>query len=219
MERNRLKNYGSILIETRLNENIPQIIVNHLKFLPKEFGFLGFCSEQNKHLFNGYDFKICQIGSIFDYNKLLCTREFWDQIPFDKVLIFQCDSGILRSGIEEFYEYDYVGAPWSRNQLKEEWKINFGGNGGFSWRNVLAMRELAVGNPGMSWPDPEDVVFCQWLKDSNYRIAPFEICSKFSAENIFKLGTFGWHRIHEYLSKQECDLILNQYMGLPAIEE
>jgi hypothetical protein len=34
-------------------------------------------------------------------------------IEFGRVLIFQMDTMIYKSGIEQFYEYDYIGAPWN----------------------------------------------------------------------------------------------------------
>ena len=66
--------------------------------------------------------------SIKEYNKLLTSVWFYEQLLSKKFLLFQTDSCLLKDGIEDFLEFDYIGAPWPhlRNQI---------GNGGFSLRD------------------------------------------------------------------------------------
>ena len=54
------------------------------------------------------------------------------------MLIFQTDSLICRDGIDEFDQYDYIGAPWRTDDLwcvGKPWLTGVGGNGGFSLRS------------------------------------------------------------------------------------
>ena len=82
-----------------------------------DWGLSVFLSEENKHLitrdmFPGRDVEIIILPfdkfSVDGYNKLLTSSQFWDCLEYDKVLIFQTDSRILRSGIEEFLHFDYM---------------------------------------------------------------------------------------------------------------
>ena len=49
-----------------------------------------------------------------EHSRYMETPEFWEKVKGKKVLIFQADSMIIRHGIDEFLEYDYVGAPWRK---------------------------------------------------------------------------------------------------------
>jgi hypothetical protein len=181
--------FGAVIVETRNIENIDKIIKNHTKFLSNEWEVI--------HIKN------IQINDIRDYNNLLTSKSFWLNIPYDNILIFQSDSMLLRNGIEEFLEYDYVGAPWKFQ--------NHGGNGGLSLRNKNAMIDILNKYPYNGYQN-EDVYFSNVLNVMNkYKLAPREVCMKFSCETIFQLGTLGEHAIDKYLTEEECKLIRNQY--------
>jgi hypothetical protein len=142
------------------------------------------------------------VNSISDYNRLLTSFEFWEKIDEENILIIQHDSALLRSGIEEFYKWDYVGAPWTFQE--------HGGNGGLSFRKRSAMLrclEIVAPFPELN----EDVYFSNALKFLKMNLAPREICSKFSCETIFKLGTLGYHAIDKYLTTEQINQINNQY--------
>lgn len=139
-----------------------------------------------------------------EYNELLTSEAFWYGLRnYEKVLIFQTDSMLLKKGIEEFLEWDYVGAPW-------EWQEH-GGNGGLSIRNPLTMRAVLVAR---KWNgDNEDTFFSNTLDTYPYlgKMAPRKVCEKFSCETIFKLGTLGIHAIDKYMTKEEVNQIKTQY--------
>lgn len=118
------------LVENRFNCN--EIMSRHTKFLP-----------DNIHCGFSVDCK-----SVEEYNKLLTSRFFWDQFYTENILIIQHDSALLRTGIEEFYKWDYVGAPWTFQQ--------HGGNGGLSFRKKSAMIECIEKIP-YNGIDNEDV--------------------------------------------------------------
>jgi hypothetical protein len=181
---------AAVIVENRSIINVPEVIDRHRKFMPEGVHIYGI---QNN-----------QIKTANDYNQLLTSESFWnDYKAYDRVLIFQHDSGLLRHGIGEFLDFDYYGAPWKFAPYR--------GNGGLSIRNPKAMIDTIRKTPyqGMSVHGNEDVYFCNHLVG---RLAPLEICSQFSVESIYKLGTFGYHAISAHLTKQQCDSILNQYI-------
>lgn len=182
-----MKKYGAVIVENRHSVDVSDIIKRHKKFLPKSWDVL--------HI------KDVVINSQDDYSRLLGSVYFWELVPFDKVLIFQADSGLLRNGIEEFLRWDYIGAPWNFQ--------DHGGNGGLSLRSKNAMLETIKKLPyDVSVHGNEDVYFSNHLEG---KLAPRSECEKFSVESIFKLGTLGYHQIETFHSKKDVETIKTQY--------
>jgi hypothetical protein len=179
----------AVIIETRKNYPLDFIIQEHMKHLP------------NWELDVITDIPI---KSLTQYNQLLTTPSFWEKYQdYERVLIFQTDSMILRDGIDEFLEWDYVGAPWKFQDK--------GGNGGFSLRNpkkCLSLIQKREWNISYGY---EDVFYSNHLHEVGGLVAPRNVCSKFSCETIFQLGTFGIHAIESWLTPQQVQQIKTQY--------
>jgi hypothetical protein len=134
--------YAAVIVETREFAGFGNIVRSHLKYLPTDWKLEVYCSQQNHqfvmHELMGLEYRIVDSNVVItntnDYNKLLLSTTFWQPLSqYEKVLVFQSDSEILRTGIEEFLQWDYVGAPWPFDQR--------GGNGGLSIRNPKVMME------------------------------------------------------------------------------
>jgi hypothetical protein len=112
-----------------------------------------------------------------EYNDMLKSPQFWHKTKGKKVLIFQSDSIMLRSGIDEFLEFDYIGAPW----IKPKENSNVG-NGGFSLRNKELMIEITskFENEEILM---EDIYFAKYL--DKQKIANIKTAKKFCVEDIF----------------------------------
>lgn len=159
---------------------------------------------------------------ILHYCIFMTSVELWKELSiYDRVLTFQTDTGILRKGIEEFYKWDYVGAP-CYNYLGEATIMN----GGLSLRNPRIMEFICryygwdsdlpemveLGRVSTASFFAEDIFFCTRLV--KYRIGNYpdlEDSKKFSVESKFELGTFGYHKIDAYLSSDQIMQIRNQY--------
>ena len=137
----------------------------------------------------------------------MTSTDFWQIFEeYERVLIFQSDTEPLKPIDEEFLKWDYVGAPWDFQ--------HHGGNGGFSLRNPSVMLEIIEKYHwrGSGIDGYEDVYFCNTMHRHKIgKLAPREVCSLFSVEKIYKLGTIGYHAIDKYLTKQQCHEIKNQY--------
>jgi len=181
-----MSEHCALIIENRFD--VSKIIESHAKFIPTNWEII--------HL-------RLDIKSMFDYNKALTDPDLWNNFRHKKVLIFQHDSMLLRTGIEEFIEWDYVGAPWKFQE--------HGGNGGLSWRSRDAMNWCINQKPWDPSLGNEDVYFSNLLKDSPFKLAPREVCEKFSCESIYKEGTLGYHAIEKYLTPEEVIKIKTQY--------
>lgn len=179
---------GAVIVETRQIPNLEEIIDNHVKFLPKNWGLMVI--------------KDVVVHSLSDYNRLMTSKAFWDNLPYDKILVFQSDSMLLRTGIEEFLEYDFIGAPL--------YHIDFPAmNGGLSLRSKKAMLEVIekIQYTGGN----EDVFFCNGIKELKGKLPTKEVAQKFSVETIFGYGSLGVHALEKWHTPEQCELILNQY--------
>lgn len=194
---------AAVIVDTR-TVSLYQVITEHLYYLPKYTKLYVFSSERNRHLQEmlNCEFINVDVNSIQDYNNLLMGKEFWNKIHEENILIFQEDSRLLREGIEEFFEYDYIGAAWNFPP--------YVGNGGLSLRKKTAMlKVLDTINvvPNMN----EDIYFSNGCRSLGLRLPPKDVAQRFSVETIFGLGSLGFHAIDKWLSPEQCKQIRKQY--------
>ena len=186
---------AAVIVENRFDP--AGIIAAHKRFLPSDWKVI--------HI-NEPCIKNSQ-----DYTNLLTSLPFWENLAeFERVLIFQHDSGLLRTGIEAFLPWDYVGAPW-RDFLP------YGGNGGLSIRSVQAMIKVIQEIPYSSEMGAEDVYFCRGIMELGLNMAPAEVCSEFSCEQVYRLGTLGYHDIDECLAPWQSANVRSQ--AFKTVEE
>lgn len=162
-----------------------------------------------------------RMKSLFNMCMVMTKSEFWrEYFDYERVLIFQRDTGLLREGIEEFFEWDYVGAP-CYNFVKDQ-TIQ---NGGLSLRNPRTMEYvcrmygwnvdiqdmMVVGQYSSASFFAEDIFFClRMIKHNAGRLAPLEESKKFSCEMKYELGTLGYHNLKPYMTEEEVKTILDQ---------
>jgi hypothetical protein len=194
---------AAVIVDTR-RLSLYQVITEHLFYLPKYTKLYIFSSEDNRHLQEmlNCEFHVVEVNDIRGYNKLLKSKNFWNKIKEENVLIFQEDSRLLREGIEDFYEYDYIGATWDF--------YPFVGNGGLSFRHKSAMlKVLEICNPENDIN--EDVYFAWGCNVLKLNLAPVNVANKFSCETQFHLGTLGYHAVEKYLPLEQVNEIKKQY--------
>lgn len=183
----------AVLIDTRMNlVQAKDCAMKHFIHLPETFDFL-------------FDNRV-RVKSLEDYNAMMTSPSFWHRLRlYNKVLIIQNDSEMFRPGIEEFYDCDYIGAPWKFQE--------HGGNGGFSLRSVEACTKTIEKFPyqGSRVHGYEDVYFSNHIEKAGFKLATREQCSKFSCETIYAEGTLGAHAIDKYFTKEQCQKLRNQY--------
>jgi len=139
--------------------------------------------------------------TIKDYNLLLTSVKFWEDMPFENVLIFQTDTVLLDDNLDEFLEYDYVGAPWNKS---------------FSWLGGSTTH--VVGNGGLSLRRRSGMIrainecLYNGLNEDNYfsircrnvlNFAPVELAMQFSVETVFHSNPKGYHKCWNYITHEE----------------
>ena len=222
--------YETVFIEFRNLSHIEYLVRNMIMKLPN-WSHTVVCGNLNYNLIQEIQFTIGDNLKIVhldidnltpsSYSDLLYTEEFWNNFIGDKLLIHQEDSIIFHHDIEPFLEYDFIGAPWPKEQDTNK---NLVGNGGFSLRTKSKMLEcikkIKVENVkiGKSTKDymintnsttlPEDVFFTTAMIDFKIgKVAKWDVAKEFSQETIVSKRPLGGHNFWESSSRP----ILNVY--------
>lgn len=159
-----------------------------------EFDDVVFFNDKDQLINPGRTIKIPKINSTQDYSRFL-FRDLYKYIRTKYIMICQYDGFIIntKSWDNEFYKYDYIGAPWNHHKGQV-------GNGGFSFRTVKLHK--IISDPSFDRYHPEDAMICQKyrnLLENKYQMkfAPKQIAEKFSLETnpnqMAQCKPFGFH--------------------------
>jgi len=204
------------LIEYRILPHIEVLLRNTILNLGYDWSYTIICGKENysfmEKMANDIHKNIKVINTKHDfmnqniYNNFLLTTSFWNLFTGEKILIYQGDSFIFKSNIEEFLHWDYIGSPFSFDCVKP---INVG-NGALSLRSKSKMLEVLNRFPidkidkAIFLPNtieykleqefdyiPEDIYFSQILQ--TYKIgtvADYNTANQFSSETVYTEDCF-----------------------------
>jgi len=132
--------------------------------------------------------KVEPIGSLDEYSNF-CLRELHRHVDTEYCLVFQDDGFVINPELwkSEFFDYDYIGAPWPPFEpWPEPGKFDRRvGNGGFSLRSkrLLEFTKEFVADRN------EDIIIASTRRNeidaAGLKIAPLEIALDFSIETSF----------------------------------
>ena len=106
-------------------------------------------------------------------------------------MIFKCNSHLLNN----YLEYDYVGAPWPIDDRETEKLCGYIGNGGFSLRKKSKMLEIIEKKDYfLDTTINEDVYFNIPCDNIHMKRPSHEEATMFSVEGIFREGAFACHK-------------------------
>jgi hypothetical protein len=212
----------AVIIEPR-EKNLINIINHYMNKLPNYTHFQIYYGNKNSCLIKNYyhneiilnKISIWDMGvdnlTIQGYNRILLSKEFWETIQGEKVLIFQTDSipcSKSKYKITDFIEYDFIGAPLS-NLVNILLNIYFMGkgyivnhmkfyNGGLSMRSKSIMLKIIEKYP---WDKltAEDVWFCAFVEKVGGKLPEKKVGRNFSFESE-ELDNIPWglHKPRKY---------------------
>jgi len=219
--------YTAIIVEPREHKALSFVLNNFLENLSDDWNIIIMHGNNNLDYINNIiktdlsqytnrikliDLKVDNL-TIPEYNKLFYSKEFYDNIPTETFLVFQTDTMICENNkdlINNFLEYDYVGAPWKHAPLE-----NVVGNGGLSLRKKSIMVEkIKICNPETG---NEDVFFSSTC--NNPKKPSANDASLFSNETIYSNNSFGVHKPWAYFSNEEITNKCNNCNGLNTLIE
>jgi hypothetical protein len=194
----------AVFIEFRELPNVEFIIRNAILMLGPSWSYTIICGNINYNYMITICNNICKnlkvikttynSVTIDEYSDFLKTSDFWNLLIGEKILIYQEDSFIFDKNIDEFMEYDYVGAPWINIALS-----NRVGNGGLSLRTRQIMldiiTEVSKQKDFIEEVISEDVFFSKHMQRLGIgRLPDEETATRFSSETICNKDSFGGHQ-------------------------
>uniref|UniRef100_A0A6C0BUZ3 DUF5672 domain-containing protein n=1 Tax=viral metagenome TaxID=1070528 RepID=A0A6C0BUZ3_9ZZZZ len=214
------------LIEYRLMEEIEYVINAALRvYNPQEIGFAivhgtnnekyiqeKFGSWKNIKLINTKHQNLDRGG----YSALLKQPQFYENFSnWSHMLVYQTDALLIRRIDDVYFDFDYIGAPWTS---KNQWTKFNAGNGGFSLRNVkncIKACEPQRGKPhSQIHRGNEDGYFCDqdWF---NYPPINSDLHKNFAMEKVKYKNPIGVHQIYHNwnLTNQEYDDFISYSRG------
>jgi hypothetical protein len=211
------KQYEAVLIEYRCFPHLEFLIRNSIIKLGSEWSHTIICGNINYE----YMVNLCKLISSnikviktnYDnlnqstYSIFLASLDFWNLFTGNKILIYQEDSCIFKSNINDFIKWDYIGAPWPKNQNDN---INGVGNGGFSLRtkqcmidviNKISIEDTLYNESTRNYMKntnmvigPEDVYFSLNMIVHNIgKVADWDSAYIFSTESFNNIDSLGGH--------------------------
>jgi Protein of unknown function (DUF5672) len=235
--------YTSIIVEPRKHNALEFVLNNICDCLSDEWNVILFHGTNNTEfasqivtrLNDVYQNRISMVNLGVDnltrdeYSRLLSTKSIiYDSIENETFLVFQTDSMIFKKNavfINDFLEYDYVGAPWAATNYEITKNCNFIGNGGFSLRKKSKMLEIIDKVPYNG--ENEDLYFSRNYNDIPVNKPNYEKATMFCVDEVFVEPAFACHqpwfkphyRLAEYhVFKEkypECEILQNlQYSDI-----
>ena len=227
--------YEAVFIDFRELPNMEFILRNSILKLGKNWSFTIICGNNNyNYMLNiknniSKNIKIIKINydnlSNSDYSTLLMSKEFWNLLCGEKILIFQEDSLIFHSNISPFLNYDFIGAPFLKNSNDTP---NGVGNGGISLRtkckmldviNTCRIEETVINSSTKNYMDifnlkviPEDIYFSKNMQEKSIGdVADWNTASNFSSEQVFNPDSFAGHKF--WISNENWQYFLKKIFG------
>ena len=216
--------YSVVVIEPRKHPHLEYSIRNALHFLGPAWGLELYVGNRNESFVrdltgNWGDVRISRLGvddlNTRSYNQLKKSRDFWESVAAEHVLWLEPDCVLCRKGIEDYLEFDYIGAPWPKNlALSPNCRV---GNGGLSLRRKSAMLEIAgAANPDAGLFLAEDMFFCVNMtlcnlqQPNTFRLPTLEQASEFAVEGVFNPRPLGLHKVWKYLRPDQVVQLVSQ---------
>jgi hypothetical protein len=161
------------------------------------------------------------LKEVLNYCMFMTQSQFWRTfLEYEKILTFQLDTLIFKDNIEDFMEWDYIGAPCYNFYNGQTIQ-----NGGLSLRNPRTMEYICryhgwesdledliqLGKYSTANFFAEDIFFClRMIKYGIGNYATLEASKRFSVESKLEWGTFGGHRLEVYHPLETVNKLKNQ---------
>lgn len=131
------------------------------------------------------------------YSILLKQPQFYEHfLNFSHILIYQTDALTLKKIPEKYFQYDYIGAPWT---LCNQCARYPAGNGGYSLRNIKSMIKVCEQYRNVPFSKGhrgnEDIFFCS-QKDLKYPNFNSDAHKEFAIERVYHPNPTGCHQVH-----------------------
>ena len=115
----KTSNKSAVIIEDRELPHLGALLKISITNLSEEWSHKLICTKNSKQKMQEYCDKINPNIEVIaleaenftqeTYNNAILTKEFWETINAEHILIYQQDSVVFKNNIDDFLEYDYIG--------------------------------------------------------------------------------------------------------------
>lgn len=199
----------AVIVETRDAFFLPLVIKNAMHMLPdwnlQLFAPAALLNTVHR-LLPECAFKATEIDCshmhVQQYSQLLTSRQFWNAIDCEHILIFQLDTVLLRPLPTWISDYSMVGAPCGF--MSEDKYIL---NGGLSYRKKSAM--LLCIEDCVPTKEAEDIFFTRRCRELKLPLPRIELATEFASESLANPKCCGIHGTNKYwLSSEDIKTLI-----------
>ena len=213
--------YNAVLIDNRSTYKIEAVLLNLLYFTNSDIGIQIFYNDDNEKyildlvdkysLFNIKLDKITSFSFKTHYQEFLFSKEFYDKVLGEKILLFQTDSLLFKPLDMKYFDYDWIGAVWNSATLnqprlfplfKDKLPI---GNGGFNIRDINKCKRIACEIFQYKRPTNglnEDSIYSNLLQENasvfKCKFPRIMEAMEFSVETIYYPDPMSMHSFYKY---------------------
>lgn len=229
--------YTAVIIEPREHAALEFVLQNFNDHLSDEWQFVVFHGNKNieftknicNKVFTPDRVKLVNLGvdnlTISEYSGLFYDDILYSNIPTELFLIFQTDTVIcsqFKENVNQFLQYDYVGAPWSHDLVNGPGNNARVGNGGLSLRRKSKMKEVVEKCQKRKDGDNyinEDLVFSNGCGVVDLNKPTEEEAKSFSLEQVYHDKSFGIHKAYAYLDTDKISEWCPEITTLKTLNE
>lgn len=218
----RVSDKALVIVERRCHANLEFCIKNAVYFNPG-FALHIYCSKANagfvklicgKHIESVHIHVIMDtIGTALEgreeYNKLLKTKKFWEDLAEEHIIVFETDSYFLRQIPPSIFTYDYVASKWP-------WIIDAPGGGGLSYRKRSVMLKICD-HYNQPTAIMQDSFVSEGIKTLGYKYPDEKESAKYFTESYFSscpVGTHQWWTFLLNINTEKKLQIIDIYLKL-----
>lgn len=196
---------AAVIVETRRHFFLPKVIRNVMFYLGEGWNLHVLTGEPTlgyvRAALPGWQVGIHPFlpGAVlprWHYNTIMMTADFWKAFSEEKILIFQTDSLLCGDNIDEFMDYDLIGATCG------SFDENYYANGGLSLRNRELMLEC-VARRAPHDDEPEDVFFSTEVRALGGKMADVHTAARFAVESTYLSHPVGVHATDKFMHDVE----------------
>ncbi len=121
-----------------------------------------------------------------EYNALLKKYILYEKLgDYEYMLIVQTDAYVFSNDLNEFFQYDYVGAPWLKDPINNiKGRV---GNGGFSLRNIQKIKSILLCNN--QFIGFNSLLYINFKQEYKYgKMKRFNGFKKFTIQQLFSIS-------------------------------
>ena len=177
---------AAILIESRPLFFLPMVVRNVMFFLGPTWNLHVVYGEDSERFLHedlaDWDVNAIKLQGTTHLSRarrseIMKSSEFWKIFPEEKLLVFESNSVMCGSNVDEFLDYDFIGAPLGTAE-------SFSLHGGFSLRSRRKMIQCIVA--GKDAGEPEDEFFTRMMRQTGAATPDFASACRFAVSSTYE---------------------------------